>query len=612
VLGIVALLVAGGAIPASVVAAPDSRPTAIPGAATEVADPSGAYDGPDVDDVTSAVVGRPASDARILAAYPNPAVYGDRGESVTVTLPTADNWSLSDGEATVRLNATGRVVVGTELDTLQDRTADGTVLVPAPPGFGLSNGGERLTLRRNGSRVDVLVYEDAPEGERLVRSATPRWRPVGLSPREPVDLGRPNATAFVLPDSPAVPLATLRSAERRLLVGGYTLTSERVGDALFAAAERGVRVRVLVEAEPVGGLPRREARLLDRLADAGVEVCVLGGSPERFAFHHPKYAVADGRALVLTENWKPAGTGGHDSRGWGVRLDGDRAADALAALFRRDANGTGVVAWERYRTGRAFGPADAGPANGSFRERTRPRSVAVREARLLTAPGNAESAVVDALDDADERVAVIQPTVGGPDQRMLRACLRAARRGVDVRVLLSGAWYTAEENRRLADRLNGRAGEADLPLKVRVAGPTDRFGKIHAKGVVADDTVVVGSLNWNDNSADENREVAVALRSEAAAAYYAGVFAGDWRAAGSGSGASGAHGGDEGSNGGRLPLGTLAVVLLAAVVAMGVAGRRVTFVGRDGGAAVADGEDRGERLWPVADDGDGPEARSRD
>ncbi|MFC4356734.1 phosphatidylserine/phosphatidylglycerophosphate/cardiolipin synthase family protein [Halobium salinum] len=521
----------------------------------------------------------PNGTARIVAVYPNPVADGDRGESVTLVLPGAGNWSVSDGETVVRLaNRSGRVVVGTDPDVLRNRTAAGRVHT-APAGFGLANGGERLELRRGSRPVDSVVYEAAPEGERWHRNATPPWRPVGYTPREPVDLGAPNATAFVLPDSPEVAISTLRSADERLLLGGYTLASSRVSEALVAAAERGVRVRVLLEADPVGGLPRREAHLLDRLAAAGVEVRVLGRAPERFAFHHPKYAVVDDRALVLTENWKPAGTGGRSSRGWGVRLDGERAATELAALFRADANGTGAVAWERYREGRAFEAST--PANGSFSGRAEPRRVRVEAARLLTAPGNAESAVVDVVERADDRVVVVQPTVGGPEQAMLRACVRAARRGVDVRILLSRAWYVVDDNRRLADRLNGRAEREGIPLEVRVAEPTDRFEKIHAKGVVADDTVVVGSLNWNENSATENREVAVALRSEAAAEYYRSVFEGDWQ------------GGEDGG----VPVGTLVALVVAAGGAIVVARRRVSFVGAaDGveGAGVVDAEVDGD------------------
>jgi phosphatidylserine/phosphatidylglycerophosphate/cardiolipin synthase-like enzyme len=242
----------------------------------------------------------------------------------------------------------------------------------------------------------------------------------------------------VLPDAPRIPVETLQSAERRLLLAGYTFASERATRALVAAQRRGLTVRVLVEGGPVGGVSRRSARLLDRLTAAGVEVRVVSGPYERYQFHHAKYAVVDDRALVLTENWKPAGTGGHSSRGWGVRLQDPSAADALAETFRADAGWRDTSPWAAFRAGRRF--EHRAPANGSFPTEFESENVAVDRASVLVAPENAGDAVVARLDAAEELVDVVQVSVGAPDQRFLRAARRAAERGVEVRILLSGAW----------------------------------------------------------------------------------------------------------------------------------------------------------------------------
>jgi phosphatidylserine/phosphatidylglycerophosphate/cardiolipin synthase-like enzyme len=82
--------------------------------------------------------------------------------------------------------------------------------------------------------------------------------------------------------------------------------------------------------------------------------------------------------------------------------------------------------------------------------------------------------------------------------------------------------------------------------------------------VVADDTVLVGSLNWNRHSSRENREVVVALESETVARYYRKVFEADWR-------------GGRGWGGGA---GWLLGIAGVAVVAGGmIAWRRVRFEG---------------------------------
>jgi phosphatidylserine/phosphatidylglycerophosphate/cardiolipin synthase-like enzyme len=144
------------------------------------------------------------------------------------------------------------------------------------------------------------------------------------------------------------------------------------------------------------------------------------------------------------------------------------------------------------------------------------------------------------------------------DHPFTRAAFDAARRGVEVRFLLSGAWYVHEENEVTAAWLNRRAKRENLPLEARVADPGGRFEKVHAKGVVADDTVLVGSLNWNRHASRENREVVVALDGAAAADYYRESFAADWR-------------------GGQGPGGLVWVAAVAAVAGAVLAWRRVRF-----------------------------------
>ncbi|QLG29411.1 phospholipase [Halorarum halophilum] len=490
----------------------------VPGA---VAPSAGLAATPDTETVAGSTVSAP----RIVEVYPNPARADDRGEYVRLRVP-AGNWTLSDGESTVSVSADpGYLVVTGAPDALPNGTEGSVVAAP----LSLANGGERLTLHEgtaNGRRVDSVEYGSAPEGEPWLRGTDPPWRPVGYHPRDPASVGTANATAFVLPDAPGPPAATLRGADRRILLAGYTFESERATEELLAAERRGVRVRVLVDDAPVGGITDRQARLLDRLVAAGVEVHALGGPVARFRYHHAKYAVVDDTALVLTENWKPAGTGGADSRGWGVRLDSRAAADELASVFEHDAGWRDARPWDEYRTGRSF--TAAAPADETYAQQFGPANVRVRNAIVLTAPGNAETGVVRVVDAATERVDVVQPTV--EDGPMLTATRRAAERGVEVRILLSSAWYVREENEALAGRLNGWADRAGLPLEARLADPAGRYGKIHAKGVVADDVAVVGSLNWNPTSARENREVAVALRGPEVATYYREVFEADWRA----------------------------------------------------------------------------------
>ena len=522
--------------------------------------PAGAV--PSVGASSTATTATP-SEAAIVAVYPNPVADGDRGEFVVLDLPAEEAYRLDDGEGRVALpNVTGRVAVTAAPALVRNLTDARVVGVTGMPA--LANGGERLRLRQDNETVATARYRDAPEGElgRFGERGAVTWGAIGRSDRPVVTGSGGSATAFVLPDAPDVAVETIREADERVLLAGYTFSSRRVARALERAAARGVRVRVLLEGEPVDGLSRREARLLDSLVAAGVSVELLGGARDRYAYHHAKYAVVDDRAVVLTENWKPAGTGGHASRGWGVRIADPDVVAGLAATFRADANWTGVRGWREFRRGRSFTARSV--ANGSYPTRHDPATVAVERTSLVVAPDNAERAVVDLLDNADESIDVVQLNIDEPDGAFLRATVRAARRGVEVRVLLSSAWYVREENRRIVERLRERAESEALPIRAKLAAPEGRFEKIHAKGVVVDgDRVLLGSLNWNRESARENREVALVLEGEAVAGYYREVFESDW-AAGSD--------GDPGSLPVRSILAVAGVVVLAVLVA-----RRVEF-----------------------------------
>ncbi|ELZ48465.1 phospholipase D/transphosphatidylase [Halorubrum coriense DSM 10284] len=489
-----------------------------------------------------------ASEPRIVELYPNPTTPENRGEYLVVSLPERGNWSLSDGyyDADLPANASGTVtlsmapnrtaaILGESAEPSRNRESgatDAPEIRRLTDHFPLSASGDRIELRRNGSPVDVVAYDRAREGYRW-RASWGEWRPRGYAPRSPRRTAGANVTPFVLPDSPEPPVEPLRGADDRLFVAGYTLTSERVADALAAAADRGVRVRVLLEGSPVGGFSARSARLLDRLAAAGVEVRILDGEVERFRFHHPKYAVADDRAVVLTENWKPSGTGGRSNRGWGVVAEpSGRAAptdgtvaDDLAALFAADFEARDARPWPAFRADAEF--HEGGRANGSYPTRfDAPPKPATANVTVLTAPGNAADRIVARVDAADERVLAVAPRVGGPDDRIVRALRRAADRGVDVHLLLSDAWYDREANRNLSETL------ADEPIAVDLAEPRGRFGKVHAKGLVVDDAAVVGSLNWNPSAETSNREVLLAVEDESVADFYARAYAADWRGGG--------------------------------------------------------------------------------
>ena len=466
--------------------------------------------------------------ATITGVVPNPASDGDAGEFVTVAFDEPTNtsgWVLADEQASAALpnrTLSGTVALTTEPAAARNRTAHPVVGLDGS--LSLANGGERVELRAGNRTVSEIGYEDAPTAE-LWDGDT--WTPLGATDFEPFVAENVSVSAFVLPDAAGPPLDVVASATERLYLAGYTFTSARVTRALVDAAADGVDARVLVEGGVAGGAPSPQEKRLDRLVDAGVEVRVIDGERARYSFHHAKYAVADDRAVVLSENWKPSGTGGHGNRGWGVTLADAETAGHLAKVFRADAAWADAKPWRSVSESVTF--VDAGLATDSYPTRFPPVTTKADSVRVLLAPDNARSGVHELVASADESLVVEQPRLA-PNGAFVNWTIDAARRGVDVRVLLSGKWYNRDENRNTTRRLNNVAAQENLNLESKLVEPRSRFEKIHVKGAVVDgERAVVGSLNWNDHAATENREVVVVVADEAVAGYYQRAFRADWR-----------------------------------------------------------------------------------
>ncbi len=446
-----------------------------------------------------------AVDVTIAEVAPNPVPADNEGEFLVLDVPSETNvsgWTVEDDHHVATLpNVTidGRVAVSAR-PSLTELLVDEPVL-GLDGQFRPAADGDRLVVRDgSGTRLDAVSYGATPDGVRWHRNGD------GMVPRTPgqtdleptaADVG--TVEAFVFPDGAATPDAFLASADERLLVAGYELTDPAVVALLVERADAGVDVRVLVDGQPVGGQTTTEIEALDRLIEADVSVRVLAGSRDRFRFHHPKYAVADDRAIVMSENWKRAGTGGASSRGWGVVVADRSFSDELAAVFHADATWRDSVAWERARLD-ADGVAGGAP-NRTFTAHHQSVPVVVESAELVVAPDAAEPRFRELIAGADESIDVQQVRIADPDFPLLDALVSAAERGVSVRIQLDASWYVAEENRAVAAAIEERASTDDLPVEVRLVEPTDRFEKIHTKGMVVDEeAVVVGSMNWNNVS----------------------------------------------------------------------------------------------------------------
>ncbi|HVK88934.1 MAG TPA: phosphatidylserine/phosphatidylglycerophosphate/cardiolipin synthase family protein [Kofleriaceae bacterium] len=298
-------------------------------------------------------------------------------------------------------------------------------------------------------------------------------------------------------------LAAIVSAQRSIVLETYILVADETGDrfkaALIERAKAGVQVRLLYDA--VGSFGLAESWIAG-LRAAGVEaVCWNPIATWRRKYRlshrdHRKILVIDDRlaftgGINLSNDYASKAEGG---KGWHdihCKVTGPIVFD-LARTFRRT--------W--LRAGGAHYPpvpatATAPPGDG-------PSYVRLLDNTRVRARGTIRRAYLHAIRAARSAV-WIQNAYFLPDRGLRRALGRAARRGVDVRVMVPGRsdvrlveWASLYALKWLA-----RAGVKVL----RWRGPM-----MHAKTATVDEAwSTIGSYNFDAQSRFSNLEVNVEI-----------------------------------------------------------------------------------------------------
>jgi cardiolipin synthase len=278
---------------------------------------------------------------------------------------------------------------------------------------------------------------------------------------------------------------TLAAARTRVLVEMYEFGRADLVLSLVAARTRGADVRVVLDPTvPVTVLSGRQ------LAAAGVPVRYYPVDDHAQQIDHVKLLLGDDRAVVGGMNWGATSDRNHD---YALLLRSPPELSRLSRIFEQD--------WALAGGSPAPIPAERGPI-------------------AQTAPGNEIRMLLEAtLASAQTGIEAEVFDLTDPD--LILFLQSARRRGVSVRVLLDPA---QDVNRPSYAVL--RRGSTE----VRWFRPQPG-GKLHAKAVLADGLLVLGSANWSRHGLDVNHELDVATANALAVAAYAARFEADWAAA---------------------------------------------------------------------------------
>ena len=423
---------------------------------------------------------------------------------------------------------------GTEL-----RPGEYLLLSNSTTHIGLNDNGDSVRLL-NSSRVlmDECVFNSStrgesygrvPDGGRLRRILRPTPGATNGGPRIEMGYATFDSTeirTFVSPDcSYRVISEELDRAKQRLLLSVYQLENFYLVRKLVYAAKRGVDVDVLLEGRPVGGLTFEERAAARMLADCGASVTFFGsaldnGSSDRYPFVHAKYCVIDNLTCIVdSENWKMTGipvNGTTGNIGWGVVARSPGLAAYLTRVFRQDSDPYAAEAHPYSPVDPYFGPPpgwytmNTSVPLGNHAPVLKPGSFTGGRLSPVLSPDTSllENASILGLIGTAARSLLIEDFSCSPDwdasgdplpNLYLEAVIQAARRGVDVKVLLDGTYLdepgSGNDNRDVLNRLLYLALTEGLRLDARYAFQPG-IVKMHNKGLVADgEKVLVSSIN---------------------------------------------------------------------------------------------------------------------
>jgi cardiolipin synthase A/B len=307
-------------------------------------------------------------------------------------------------------------------------------------------------------------------------------------------------------------LQAIEAASAYVLLEMYLVESGiiagRFVEALGRAARRGVRVCVVFDG--FGSL-KLASGYRRNLTEAGVELRTfnpirLRTKLQNFLRDHRKLLLIDGAiafvgGVGLTDEFALPGRPGQPWRDLMVEITGPVVADWQRAFDRT---------WRR--TGSPLGLPDPAPFP-DLAEGAEGR-VALSEARERSVLANG---VVRRIDAARSR-AWIMSAYFVPSRRFRKALRRAARRGVDVRLLVPGPLTDHPWVRQAARRYYGKM----LRNGVRIFEYQPRM--LHAKMIICDDWMSIGSSNLDRWSFKWNLEANQEVQNAAFAAVAAGVF----------------------------------------------------------------------------------------
>ena len=276
----------------------------------------------------------------------------------------------------------------------------------------------------------------------------------------------PHRSLIVLPDDTGQKIIdAINSANKTILIKMFLFSDEGLINAVVAAKNRGVYVRVMLNPARHNGQAENE-NTRSLLEAAGVDV--RESNPAFTVTHEKSMVIDDKMAFIKSLNWEAKNF--TETRDYAIITYHAHEIKEIIACFEAD--------WER----KSFGETE--------------------DLNLVWCNNNGRAQIAKFIDEAKHKLFVQNERF--QDVVIIERLVQASKRGVKVKVMAQPP-HTLKID-KLIEGVGGLRIMDDVGIKIHKL----KHLRLHAKMMLADNTrAIVGSINLSPGSFDHRRELAI-------------------------------------------------------------------------------------------------------
>ncbi|MEM2636719.1 MAG: phospholipase D-like domain-containing protein [Candidatus Korarchaeota archaeon] len=356
-------------------------------------------------------------------------------------------------------------------------------------------------------------------------------------------VGEMGIECFVSPDTSFSRMKSyIQSATTSIYLMYYEFYNPWLVDEIVNRISAGVTVRAVLESNVIGhqdvfnpsatdNMTRNQVWAAQRLVDASGSNDTVRWADYYVGTTHAKVIVVDNKSVCISSaNFVKTGYPPNPTRGnreWGVIIHNPEIAKYVAEYI--------LHYWSLER---AHAPPNMAIPLEPTRENetgvytpyvyTVPNYTGTFSVTISLGPATLLDTVLDFITSSSNfligDIFYIDPNwTGTNDSILLQAICNKSSSGISTYIVLDGTWYNLDKNNISATILQQHGARVALAKT-----QTDGILAHHVKGIVADNnSVLLGSMNWNKASSTENVEIIAVISSTAVAEFFANITLSD-------------------------------------------------------------------------------------